>query len=99
MISKLFDFSFSDPSAMVPCIDDNIPVYVRNIFNPAFEGTVVQGRSPTLKETASSGKSVNWRAKKVRIFRFFPGVRTFNVSFFSRVSSLSRALLQWIKLP
>ncbi|KAL3935513.1 MAG: hypothetical protein SGBAC_008986 [Bacillariaceae sp.] len=52
------------PSAMVPCIDDSIPVYVRNIFNPTFEGTVVQGRSPTLKETASSGKSVNWRAKK-----------------------------------
>ena len=22
------------PSAMTPCIDDNIPVYVRNIFNP-----------------------------------------------------------------
>ena len=55
-----------DPSAMVPCIDDNIPVYVRNIFNPAFEGTVVQGRSPTLKDTQSSAKSVNWRAKKVR---------------------------------
>eukprot|EP00526_Cylindrotheca_closterium_P002280 CAMPEP_0113658148 /NCGR_PEP_ID=MMETSP0017_2-20120614/31522_1 /TAXON_ID=2856 /ORGANISM="Cylindrotheca closterium" /LENGTH=934 /DNA_ID=CAMNT_0000572317 /DNA_START=9 /DNA_END=2813 /DNA_ORIENTATION=+ /assembly_acc=CAM_ASM_000147 len=52
------------PSAMVPCIDDSIPVYVRNIFNPAFEGTVVQGRSPTLKETASSGKTFNWRAKK-----------------------------------
>ena len=24
------------PSAMLPCIEDNIPVYVRNIFNPAF---------------------------------------------------------------
>lgn len=52
------------PSAMVPCIDDSIPVYVRNIFNPEFEGTVVQGRSPTLRETAMNGKSVNWRAKK-----------------------------------
>jgi len=30
------------PSAMMPCIDDNIPVYVRNIFNPSFEGTVIQ---------------------------------------------------------
>ena len=30
------------PSAMVPCIDANIPVYVRNIFNPAFAGTVIQ---------------------------------------------------------
>jgi len=38
------------PSAMVPCIDDNIPVYVRNIFNPSFKGTVIQGRSPTLKD-------------------------------------------------
>lgn len=52
------------PSAMVPCIDDKIPVYVRNIFNPSFEGTVVQGRSPTLKETAMSGKSTNWKANK-----------------------------------
>ena len=39
------------PSAMIPCIDNNIPVYVRNIFNPAFEGTVIQGRSATLKDT------------------------------------------------
>eukprot|EP00980_Cylindrotheca_fusiformis_P005329 scaffold1138_cov128-Cylindrotheca_fusiformis.AAC.11 len=52
------------PSAMVPCIDGNIPVYVRNIFNPSFEGTVVQGRSATLKETAAAGKTVNWRSKK-----------------------------------
>mmetsp|Transcript_5320 Transcript_5320/g.5696 ORF Transcript_5320/g.5696 Transcript_5320/m.5696 type:complete len:946 (-) Transcript_5320:875-3712(-) len=52
------------PSAMVPCIDDNIPVYVRNIFNPAFKGTVVQGRSPTLKETTMTGKITNWRANK-----------------------------------
>ena len=53
---------------MVPCIDDGIPVYVRNIFNPGFEGTVVKGRSPTLKETAMMGKSLNWRAKKVSSF-------------------------------
>jgi aspartokinase len=39
---------------MVPCIDDNIPVYVRNIFNPSFEGTVIEGRSDTL--AASWGK-------------------------------------------
>ena len=49
---------------MVPCIEDNIPVYVRNIFNPEFPGTVVQGRSPTLKETALTTKSTNWRANK-----------------------------------
>ena len=42
------------PSAMLPCIDDNIPVYVRNIFNPSFEGTVIEGRSDTL--AASWGK-------------------------------------------
>ena len=48
---------------MVPCIDDSIPVYVRNIFNPSFEGTVVQGRSPTLKEKAEEGELKNWRAK------------------------------------
>lgn len=53
----------TDPSAMVPCIDDNIPVYVRNIFNPSFPGTVVQGRSRTLQET-DVGKTTNWRAKK-----------------------------------
>ena len=46
---------------MVPCIDDNIPVYVRNIFNPSFKGTVVQGRSPTLKETSMTGKITNWK--------------------------------------
>ena len=34
--------------------DDIIPVYVRNIFNLAFEGTVVQGCCPTLKETAGT---------------------------------------------
>jgi bifunctional aspartokinase / homoserine dehydrogenase 1 len=54
----------ADPSAMVPCIDDNIPVYVRNIFNPSFPGTVVQGRSPTLQQQAEGNKTTNWRAKK-----------------------------------
>jgi len=49
------------PSAMVPCIDSNIPVYVRNIFNPSFEGTVIQGRCASLSEAANS-KVVNWRA-------------------------------------
>ena len=49
---------------MVPCIDDSIPVYVRNIFNPSFKGTVVQGRSPSLKEKAEEGSVKNWRAKE-----------------------------------
>ena len=52
------------PSAMVPCIDDNIPVYVRNIFNPSFEGTIIQGRCQSLKEVAESGKVKNWRSKR-----------------------------------
>jgi aspartokinase/homoserine dehydrogenase 1 len=51
------------PSAMVPCIDDNIPVYVRNIFNPSFEGTVIQGRCQSLKDVAETGKVKNWRSK------------------------------------
>jgi len=55
------------PSAMVPCIDDSIPVYVRNIFNPSFKGTVVQGRSPSLREKAEQGQVTNWRAKKGEI--------------------------------
>jgi len=49
------------PSAMVPCIDSNIPVYVRNIFNPSFKGTVIQGRCSSLGETME-GKVVNWRS-------------------------------------
>jgi aspartokinase/homoserine dehydrogenase 1 len=32
------------PSAMVPCIENRIPVYVRNVFNPTFPGTRVYGR-------------------------------------------------------
>ena len=52
------------PSAMVPCIDDNIPVYVRNIFNPSFEGTVIQGRSQTLKDANANSKVRNWRSKR-----------------------------------
>lgn len=52
------------PSAMEPCIDSNIPVYVRNIFNPAFKGTVIQGRSASLKESlGEKAKVINWRSK------------------------------------
>lgn len=38
------------PSAMVPCIDNGIPVYIRNIFNRDFKGTVISGRSATLQD-------------------------------------------------
>lgn len=52
------------PSAMVPCIDSNIPVYVRNIFNPTFKGTVIQGRCSSLADSNAAGKVVNWRSKQ-----------------------------------
>ena len=52
------------PSAMVPCIDSNIPVYVRNIFNPSFEGTVIQGRCDSLSKVNQEGKVTNWRSNK-----------------------------------
>jgi aspartokinase/homoserine dehydrogenase 1 len=55
------------PSAMVPCIDSNIPVYVRNIFNPAFAGTVIQGRCASLSDVNQDGKVVNWRSRKGEI--------------------------------
>jgi len=51
------------PSAMEPCIAANIPVYVRNIFNPSFEGTVIQGRSPSLYEAEQIYDVKNWRSK------------------------------------
>ena len=50
------------PSAMEPCIQDSIPVFVRNIFNPAFEGTVIQGRSKSLKESRDL-QVKNWRSR------------------------------------
>jgi len=55
------------PSAMVPCIDSNIPVYVRNIFNPSFAGTVIQGRCSGLAQTNKDGKVTNWRANRGEI--------------------------------
>lgn len=55
------------PLAMVPCIESNIPVYVRNIFNPTFKGTVIQGRCASLSEVNKDGKVVNWRSKQGEI--------------------------------
>eukprot|EP00617_Octactis_speculum_P019226 CAMPEP_0185772004 /NCGR_PEP_ID=MMETSP1174-20130828/66413_1 /TAXON_ID=35687 /ORGANISM="Dictyocha speculum, Strain CCMP1381" /LENGTH=911 /DNA_ID=CAMNT_0028458057 /DNA_START=274 /DNA_END=3009 /DNA_ORIENTATION=+ len=49
------------PSAMLPCIDENIPVYVRNIFNPSFKGTVIQGRSATLKDSNENMNVKSWQ--------------------------------------
>jgi len=55
------------PSAMEPCIDKSIPVYVRNIFNQAFPGTVIQGRSATLKDVNTQQKVKNWKSKSGEI--------------------------------
>jgi len=38
------------PSAMMPCIEGQIPIYVRNVFNPSHPGTVIQGRAVTVSE-------------------------------------------------
>ena len=38
------------PSAMLPCIEGNIPIYVRNVFNPSCAGTVITGRACSLTE-------------------------------------------------
>jgi bifunctional aspartokinase / homoserine dehydrogenase 1 len=55
------------PSAMIPCIEMNIPVYVRNIFNPAFAGTVISGRCRTLKDAMETQVVKNWRSKSGEI--------------------------------
>jgi len=38
------------PSAMAPCIEGEIPIYVRNVFNPTHPGTVIEGRACRLSE-------------------------------------------------
>jgi len=40
------------PSAMAPCIEESIPIYVRNIFNVSHPGTVITGRACSLDESA-----------------------------------------------
>ena len=41
----------------MPCIEGNIPIYVRNVFNPACAGTVITGRACSLTEGAQSWAS------------------------------------------
>ena len=41
---------------MIPCIDNQIPVYIRNIFNRDFKGTVITGRSATLQDADAAIK-------------------------------------------
>ena len=38
---------------MQPCIEGEIPIYVRNVFNPTHPGTVIQGRACSLAECAA----------------------------------------------
>ncbi|KAL3923640.1 MAG: hypothetical protein SGPRY_004155, partial [Prymnesium sp.] len=40
------------PSAMMPCIEGNIPIYVRNVFNPSHPGTVIEGRACSMSDGA-----------------------------------------------
>ena len=42
------------PSAMLPCIQGQIPIYVRNVFNPEHPGTVIEGRACALDEAAAA---------------------------------------------
>jgi len=41
------------PSAMQPCIEGEIPIYVRNVFDPIQPGTVIQGRACSLADCAA----------------------------------------------
>ena len=63
------------PSAMQPCIEGKIPIYVRNVFNPSHPGTVIEGRACSLedsmeawtKEKVEAGMSLRKAACPVRL--------------------------------
>ena len=42
------------PSAMQPCIQGEIPIYVRDVFNPTLPGTVIEGRACSVTECKAS---------------------------------------------
>lgn len=42
------------PSAMAPCIEGRIPIYVRNVFNPSHPGTSIEGRAISMKDSSES---------------------------------------------
>ena len=52
------------PSAMQPCIEGEIPIYVRNVFNPTHPGTVIEGRACTLSDSSSLWSAESTLAKK-----------------------------------
>ena len=45
------------PSAMAPCIEGSIPIFVKNVFNPTHPGTIIQGRAQSLDQSASAWKA------------------------------------------
>lgn len=50
------------PSAMMPCIEGEIPIYVRNVFNPSHPGTVIAGRACSMSEGLEMWTSVTAEA-------------------------------------
>jgi len=46
------------PSAMQPCIEGEIPIYVKNVFNPTHPGTVIKDRACSLADCAISPSKV-----------------------------------------
>ena len=42
------------PSAMAPCIEGSIPIFVKNVFNPTHPGTVIQGRACSLQKSSEA---------------------------------------------
>ena len=42
------------PSAMAPCIEGSIPIFVRNVFNPEHPGTVIEGRACSLEDSSQA---------------------------------------------
>jgi len=54
IVLAFFGAQVLHPSAMLPCIEDGIPIYVRNVFNPTHPGTVIQGRACSLEDSSQA---------------------------------------------
>ena len=44
---------------MQPCIEGEIPIYVRDVFNPTLAGTVIRGRACSVAECKSVSGAVD----------------------------------------
>merc|ERR1719171_118553 len=55
------------PSAMMPCIEGKIPIYVRNVFNPSHPGTVIEGRALGLFDSSEAWRKANVDADVKRV--------------------------------